>query len=740
MAYFNHPLLKKDTLEYRVYQDELAKKAAKKNTLLVLPTGTGKTVIALLTILRWLDENPDGRAFFLAPTRPLVHQHYKFFRSVLDGGVTIGVLTGEQRPENRRILWNQKIVFATPQILYNDLVRGTVSINNNDILVFDEAHRAVGNYAYVKIVTYLRLRSIKPRILAMTASPGDKTKTMEIIRNLGLENLEIYTHDDPLIEQYFHGYSVKPIFIEMDPVLRHIINLVKTVMERYVDRANLMLEPYELRIDKSRVSYNQIEEIRTQLNEKVTPFNAAEEKRIKMIRKILYEIILLDKLLTYLESYTYQTAHKYISELLGYSGSSKKGLSLKNEREIKEAYYLLDSLIRNGRTHPKTQKLVKVLSEERFRRALVFTTLKENAYELSSIIATKLGIPSSVLVGRGNNGNKGMKQSLQIKTLEDFSTGAIRVLVATNIGEEGLDISEVDLVIFYDNPVSVIRRIQRMGRTGRKQHGKVIFLILRGTRDEKKYYAGIHRYRRLVRELKELKKELEQMSTSSTLDPFISSDQRMDEYIVIVDTREQGSIVNKLEAMRIPVRIESLEIGDYIVGRTIIERKTVKDFMRSLYEGRLFTQLKELSSLKDYDKILLLEGDKKELLISMGTNTAIGTILTIVNDYKIPIYYSENEEETANLLKVLYNRAVRNREKTERIRMDKKPKQLEEIQLYVLAGIPGIDNKMARRLLEKFGTLKAIANASPNDLMKVHGIGPELAMRIYRVFNHHYRE
>jgi len=732
--------LKKDTLEYRVYQDELAKKAVKRNTLLVLPTGTGKTVIALLTILKWFDNNPDGRAFFLAPTRPLVHQHYKFFRSVLEGGVTIGVLTGEQRPERRRILWNQKIVFATPQILYNDLVRGTVSISNSDILIFDEAHRAVGNYAYVKIVTYLKLRSIKPRILAMTASPGDKAKTMEIINNLGLENLEIYTHDDPLIGQYFHGYSVKPVFIEMDPVLKHIINLVKTVIGRYVDRANLMLEPYELRIDKSRVSYSQIEEIRTMLNEKAVPFDTRDEKKIRMIRKILYEIILLDKLLTYLESYTYHIAHKYISELLGYSGRPKKGLTLKNEREIREAYYLLDSLIRNGKIHPKTQELINALTKEDFRRALVFTTLKENAYELSNIITSKLGIPSSVLVGRGNGKNKGMKQALQIKTLEDFSSGAIKVLVATNIGEEGLDISEVDLVIFYDNPVSVIRRIQRMGRTGRKQHGKVIFLILRGTRDEKKYYAGIHRYRRLVKELKELKRELEHRATSSTLDTFISEVKGKEEYAVIVDTREQGSIVNKLEAMRIPVRIESLEIGDYIIGRTVIERKTVKDFMRSLYEGRLFTQLKELSSLKEYDKVLLLEGDKKELLLSMGTNTAIGTILTVINDYKIPIYYSDNEEETANLLRVLYNRAVKNREKTERIRMDKKPKQLEEIQLYVLAGIPGIDNKIAKRLLERFGTLKAIANASPNDLMKIHGIGPELAMRIYRVFNHHYHE
>ncbi len=746
MEFFEHPLIISKKLEYREYQEKIASIAVKRNTLVVLPTGTGKTVIALLTILKWLDAHPDARIFFLAPTKPLVHQHYSFFKNVLKDTTNLVFLTGEKRPEGRKLLWNQKFIFCTPQLLYNDLVKGYVKITDKDIIVFDEAHRAVGNYAYVRIATYLKMKGVKPRILALTASPGDVEKTREIIRNLGLEDIEVYTKEDPLISKYFHGYRIETRFIDKTPVLSHIISLIEETIARYVERANQILSGYNVKLDKRRLSYTNIEEIREKLTELTDNIlDKEEEKKIREAKKILYKIILLDKLHTYVETYTYLQGYKFLQQILGIGGSTpKRGLTLKQERNLWEVYQLLRRLVEKKELHPKTKALLEVVENYRFKRCLVFASLKDTAYELKDVLEQR-GFPTSVLVGRGSSGTKGMKQKMQIRTLEEFSRGSLKILIATHVGEEGLDISEVDLVVFYDNPISVIRRIQRMGRTGRKEKGLVVYLILKGSRDQIKYFAGIRRYKNLIDGLRELKKEI-RISNQPTIFTFLNERETVkndkketeDRPVVYVDAREKGNIVTLLEKRGVKLTIENLDIGDYIIGNTIIERKTIKDFSQSLYQGRLFQQLKELSEVKNMEKIMVLEGNKKDLLLSMGPKVAIGTLLSIIRDFKIPVYFSINEEETAALIETMYRKLVERGQKTERIRLDKKPKRIEDIQLYVLSGIPGIDAKTAKKLLKAFGSLRAIANASVNDLMKVYGIGPELATRIYRVFNHRF--
>ena len=738
--YYSHPLILPNKIEYREYQEKIADKTLNRNVLVVLPTGTGKTIIALIAILKWIDKHPKSKAFFLAPTRPLVYQHFSLFKNTLKDSTNLIFLTGEKRPNNRKNMWHRKFIFCTPQLLYNDLIKKYVKISDEDILIFDEAHKAMGNYSYVRIINYLKSRGIYPRILALTASPGDINKTKEIIQNLNIEDIEVYTHEDPLISRYFHGYRVETKFVNKTPILNHIINLVKNTIDKYVQDANRYLKDYGITLDSKKLSFTYIDNVRNQLLENTDGvLDKEEEKRIRTLKKLLYEIILLDKLLTYLESYTYRQAYNFIEQILGVGRNTpRKGLTLRYERNLWDVYQLLKRLVEKGEMHPKTTELITCMKYEEFKRCLIFVSLKETAYELKQLLDRE-GFPTSVLVGRGS-GSKGMKQQLQIKTLEEFSKGGVRILIATHIGEEGLDISEVDLVIFYDNPVSVIRRIQRMGRTGRKQSGKVIFIILKDSRDESKYYAGTRKYQRIVKELKVLKEELKKQPYG-TLDMFMDNQsERDEEFFVIVDSREKGNIANILERRGIKILLENIDIGDYVIGNIILERKTTKDFIKSLYEGRLFSQLKELAENKEYDKILVIEGNKKEILINLRPKVAIGTLLTIIRDFKIPIYFSLNEEETAMLIEMIYRKMIENRVKTHRIRLDKKPKKLEEIQIYVLSGIPGIDMKTAKKLLSHFGSLRNIANASVNDLMRVKGIGTELANRIYRVFNHLYDE
>jgi Fanconi anemia group M protein len=99
-----------------------------------------------------------------------------------------------------------------------------------------------------------------------------------------------------------------------------------------------------------------------------------------------------------------------------------------------------------------------------------------------------MGIKAGFLIGKA--GETGLKQKKQIETVQNFRDGIYKVLIATRVGEEGLDISEVNYVIFYDNVPSSIRYVQRRGRTGRKDSGKLIVLIAKDTIDETYYWIG----------------------------------------------------------------------------------------------------------------------------------------------------------------------------------------------------------------------------------------------------------
>lgn len=741
MRYFRHKLLKENSIEYREYQEELSNKALKQNTLIVLPTGTGKTIIALLTVVKWVEKHPDAKIYFLAPTRPLVNQHYQLFsRNLKQDVLSLAVLTGETRPESRRLIWTRDVIFATPQLMYNDLVRGYVTVKSDDLIILDEVHKAVGNHPYVKIIKMLFSQNVYPRILAMTASPGDKEKTLAIMENLNIDSLEIYTQEDPIVSRYFHGYSVVPIFIDLDPLHNHMIKLVRDALNSYIERLNSIIEKYGISIDKRRLSYTYLTEVRDKIIEEY--HTVIGENELRSIKKIFYEIILLERILTYIEIYTFTTTKRFLDEIFG-SGKKirRKGTTLYYNKELREVFHLLSKAIEKKVVNKKTEKLLEIMKKTNYRKALIFTSLKENALELLEILKEE-GINAGILVGqtKGKEGI-GMKQAQQLKTLDDFNKGVTRVLIATHVGEEGLDISEVDLVVFFDNPISAVRRVQRMGRTGRREKGQVIFLINKGTREEVKYFVSTRKYRKLISELKELKKVIEK-SRRKSLESFMGisskpSGNKLEEgYFVYVDAREKTSIINILTKIGIPIKIENLEVGDYIVGNHVIERKTIDDLARSTFDGRIFSQLKALSNIHGKKLILVIEGRKVDFLRYSSRKTFLGILYSIIVDFGIPVYFSEDENETAELISYLYSRSLERKEKTEKMRYEKKPKDIYEIQKFVLSGIPGIDSKIAERILEKFGNLRNVANASITQLMEVKGIGQELALRIYRVFNH----
>jgi Fanconi anemia group M protein len=169
---------------------------------------------------------------------------------------------------------------------------------------------------------------------------------------------------------------------------------------------------------------------------------------------------------------------------------AKKGAGVKELFEVDpnftRAVHLAKDAQSKGIEHPKILKLEEILKSIT-GKALIFSSFRDSV----DIIVNKvneIGIPAGILIGKA--GETGLKQKKQIENVQKFRDGEFKVLVATRVGEEGLDISEVNLVIFYDIVPSSIRFIQRRGRTGRKDTGKLIVLIAKDTIDERYYWIG----------------------------------------------------------------------------------------------------------------------------------------------------------------------------------------------------------------------------------------------------------
>ncbi|MBI4141482.1 DEAD/DEAH box helicase, partial [Candidatus Woesearchaeota archaeon] len=210
----------------RLYQETILSTCVQKNTLVVLPTGLGKTGIALLMTAQRLKNYPTSKILFLAPTKPLAEQHLQTFKQNLEiNDDKLVLFTGEVPPEKRAILWkNAQIVFSTPQGLENDVINNAVNLSEVSLLIFDEAHRATGDYAYVFLAKQYNKKANNPRILALTASPGSDLQTIEdVCKNLHIEDVEIRTEEDPDVQPYVQEMEINTRKVELPEDFRHII-------------------------------------------------------------------------------------------------------------------------------------------------------------------------------------------------------------------------------------------------------------------------------------------------------------------------------------------------------------------------------------------------------------------------------------------------------------------------------------------------------------------------------------
>lgn len=207
---------------------------------------------------------------------------------------------------------------------------------------------------------------------------------------------------------------------------------------------------------------------------------------------------------------------------------------------------------------------------------------------------------------------------------------------------------------------------------------------------------------------------------------------------IIADSRETGPVVRQLSLLGAEVEQKRLDVGDFICSdRVAFERKSVGDFLESLIDGRLFTQIGELSESFECP-ILLIEGVGIYRKRNIRPNAVAGALASIAIDYRLPILWSEDELESATLI---YRTAYREQVEESRIpsiRVKKRAAGRKEEMEFVVAGLPGVSTVAARNILKHFGTLQEVFSASEAGLKGVEKIGDKKAKRLWELMNAEY--
>ncbi len=756
--YIDHPLIKSDSIEARLYQQVLAADVLKKgNTMIVAPTALGKTIVATLVAADRLDKVKNSKILVLAPSKPLAIQHESTFKEFLT--VPCSSITGAVKTDERVKRWEEsQIICATPQTVESDLLKGRYSLKDVSLVVFDECHHGVGSYSYV----YLASRYVKESkfnlILGLTASPGsDKEKIKEVCDNLYVQNIVVKTEEDYDVRPYFNPVAIDWVRVKMSSELEKI--------KKHIDKAlKVRLKGLKNMGIIRTVSVNKTDILRARGRvQSAIARTVNPKKECFQAISILSAVINIQHSQELIETQGVVTFNKYVARLR--KKKTKAAKSLIQDPNFGKAIYLAREAEKHGLEHPKLKKVTDIIKKElgqngqtklqseryvkdadqKSSKIMVFTQYRDSL-EMIHQKLEKEGIKSAKFFGQASrDGEKGLTQKEQKEIIKAFKIGEYDVLLSTSVAEEGIDIPAVDLVILYEPVPSEVRMIQRRGRTGRKRSGRVKVLITNGTRDEGYYWASINKERRMKRQLidSEVLEELnsnaiERMENEKRVKVLDPAPKKEELPVVFADTREGNSkVIRHLSEMEIDVKVQAMAVGDYQVSdEVVIERKTAKDFVDSIVDKRLFKQARSL--MEEFKRpLIILEGD--DLYNGMINPNAIrGSIASIALDFGISIIPTRNAQDTAAMIKRIAIREQSGEKTPIQIRTDKKPVNLWEQQLFIIESLPNIGPVNAKNLLEHFGTVANIINASESQLQEVEGIGKKTATNIRKVVDSKY--
>ncbi len=751
--WIQHPLIKPGKIESRLYQQVLAAGVIKKgNSMIVAPTALGKTIVAALVAAERLKKFPDSKVLVLAPSKPLVVQHEESFREFLK--VTTTSLTGAITPTKRVKRWtDSQVICATPQTVEADVISGKYSLENVSLLVFDECHRGVGAYSYVYLASKYTTEGQDPLILGLTASPGwDDEKIRSVCENLFIKDVVIKSEEDADVVPYFNPIDVKWVKVELKPELKdikaHMDNALKArlkTLKRMGIIKSVSVSKKDVLAAKARAQ--------KRIGSSINP-----PKKCFLAVSILAAVLNILHSLELLETQGISNLHSYFGRLG--KKRTKASKAIMNDPEFHKAMRLTQRAYENGIEHPKLEKLIEILKKElknQDSRIIVFTQFRDTvnkAYDKcieNNINAVKFFGQAS------RDTEKGLTQKKQKEIIKNFKKGVYDVLISTSVAEEGIDIPSVDLVVLYEPVPSEIRMIQRRGRTGRKNKGRMIILITKGTRDEAYYWSSAKKEKKMKKNLSSgHKTDLNDFVNGTEKSAFEGTnhekrinenfdelkkvdDKKKEPPVIYADSREgNSSVLRELDRLDVNIKVKGLAVADYQVSDEVaIERKTAKDFIGSIVDKRLYKQAKEL--VENFEKpVIILEGDN--LYSSFIHPNAIrGALASVAVDFGIPIIPTRSEADTAAMITRIAIREQTHDRPVMQIRTDKKPLNAWEQQIYIVESLPNVGPVTAKKLLEEFGNVKSVINASEDELKNVEGIGDKIAKRIRAVVDSEFK-
>uniref|UniRef100_A0A096M619 FA complementation group M n=1 Tax=Poecilia formosa TaxID=48698 RepID=A0A096M619_POEFO len=517
----------------RDYQLKISEASLFQNTLVCLPTGLGKTFIASVVMYNFYRWYPAGKIVFMAPTKPLVAQQIEACYKVM--GIPqdhMAELTGSTAAKQRQEVWKSKrVFFLTPQVMVNDLSRETCPAKEIKCVVIDEAHKALGNHAYCQVIRQLSSQTLQFRVLALSATPGGDTKSVQsVISNLLISHIELRSEESPDIQAHSHQRSVEKVVVPLGEKLSYHQTRYLQVLEKFMSR--LVQSRVMGHKDLRTLSKYQLILARDQFRKNPPPHIKGSHQGV-----LEGDFALCISLYHGYELLTQMGLRSLFFYIQGIMDGSREMSRAKNELQRTPTFMVLyqemetmfltppdgtwhGTFITNFcsncsvfgfgpfiYSHPKLEKLEEVVlqhfnawaqssaetnvsdADGVSTRVMIFSSFRESVQEIASMLnrhAPLIRVMTFMGQASAGKGVKGFTQKEQLEVVHRFRQGGFNTLVSTCVGEEGLDIGEVDLIVCFDAQKSPIRLVQRMGRTGRKRQGRIVVILTEG-REERTY-------------------------------------------------------------------------------------------------------------------------------------------------------------------------------------------------------------------------------------------------------------
>ncbi|MEC7410320.1 MAG: DEAD/DEAH box helicase [Candidatus Thermoplasmatota archaeon] len=499
----SHDMLNEGIVEARAYQLEAVDEALNSSMLLVMPTAAGKTAVIWMMISEKL--SGGGKAIMIAPTVGLVEQHIRSLREVLNLDDGIVSVTGQIPPAKRVEKRNgARLVVATPKVVVNDASNGVVDLSDFSVLVLDEAHHCTGDHAMAQVCDKYISENLDPHVLGVTASPGHRPETVrEICSRTGALRIHIRNSGEEMLSGYLSELEVREITVTVPEEMIRLSEPFKIWQQGIVDRER-RLGRYVM---PGMINFSGLSNAMDRAKSAIGRGEASGYQSVSQIAVAMR----LHHLINCLMSQGVSASREYLDRLEDEESGSKKTVrDFLRDIRIRE---LRTNLAEMDEIHSKIGAVRRMVRERIKRdsksRIIVFANYRDTIASLETSLKGLKGIIPIRFVGQSSRGSrKGLSGREQVRRLDEFRKGNANVLLATSIGEEGLDIPSADLVIFYEPVSSEIRTIQRRGRTGRKRLGEVIVLIAEGTRDEGAKAAALRREENMLRAVHRVSRSL----------------------------------------------------------------------------------------------------------------------------------------------------------------------------------------------------------------------------------------